>query len=186
MNGARKINAITGSSAGYNAGMSDIPASHRLIDLSPDEPLHPNIQRLYQYWLGLAPERHLPEWRLPGRQHIDPLSFPDLLPGIWMLDVERNPLRFRYRLAGTRIVEAAGREVTGLYMDEAHLHASQQPGGLARYADAADHGRPSRRKGKATLWQHKDYRQVENILLPLARDGETVDMLLVYTQLFTE
>lgn len=181
MNGARRIDPVSGSAARYNAGMTDIPANRRLIDLSPGEPMHPNILRLYRYWLDLAPER-----RLPGRQHIDPLSFHDLLPGIWILDVERNPLRFRYRLVGTRIVEASGREVTGLYMEEAHPHVRSMPSGLARYIDAANHGLPSRRKGKATLWQHKDYQQVENILLPLARDGETVDMLLVYSQLFTE
>ncbi|WP_374634992.1 PAS domain-containing protein [Ferrovibrio sp.] len=160
--------------------MSHSPADRTLIDLSPGEAMHPNIKRLYEHWRALAPDRPL-----PGRQHIDPLNFPDLLPGIWLLQVERDPLRFRYRLAGTNIVEVAGHEVTGLYMEEAHPQIKNQPNALARYINAAKNGRPSRRKGKATLWQHKDFHLIENLLLPLAKDGETVDMILVYTQLYT-
>ncbi|MFY7779876.1 MAG: hypothetical protein ACOVQI_02005, partial [Tagaea sp.] len=41
--------------------------------------------------------------------------------------------------------------------------------------------KPSRRRGTALLWRHNDFREVENVLLPFASDGRTVDMIMMYT-----
>ena len=76
----------------------------------------PRLRRLYDHWLSLRPAAG----GLPGRQHIDPAAIRDLLPWIWMVDVERNPLRFRYRLLGTEQVHAMERDFTGRFLDEAH------------------------------------------------------------------
>jgi hypothetical protein len=57
---------------------------------------HPMVLSFYEYWLSVAPPG-----RLPGRQHIRPEDLVPMLPRLWMLDVHRNPLRFRYRLVGT-------------------------------------------------------------------------------------
>src|SRR5262245_24319768 len=62
---------------------------------------HPMVQRFYDYWLSVAP----PD-RLPGRQHIAPEDLIPLLPRLWLLDVYRDPLRFRYRLVGTAVVKS--------------------------------------------------------------------------------
>lgn len=43
---------------------------------------------------------------------------------------------------------------------------------------------PSRRRGIAQLWIHADYREIENLILPLASDGTNVDILMVSTKLF--
>lgn len=64
---------------------------------------HPRICRLYSYWQTKHPPNGL-----PGRQHIDPLELRDLLPTIWLLDVQREPFRLRYPVVGTGIVEAMG------------------------------------------------------------------------------
>lgn len=90
---------------------------------------HPRAQRLYGYWRSIAPQG-----ALPGRQHFDPMDVPDLLSCLWLLDVQRDPFRLRYRLAGTAIVEAIGREVTGQWLDEAHPHIEDRGGFLARYS----------------------------------------------------
>src|ERR1700681_3947345 len=68
---------------------------------------HPTVRRFYEYWLSVAPSG-----RLPGRQHIHPEDLVTVLPRVWMLDVYRNPLRFRYRLAGTHIDLSVHRELT--------------------------------------------------------------------------
>jgi hypothetical protein len=135
---------------------------------------------MYRYWQQRRPAPDV----LPGRQHIDPLDFPDLLPGIWLLDVQREPLRFRYRLVGTRIVEGIGREVTGQWLDEAHPHVLATGGYGDRYRDAVMSGAVAHRRGPARLWDHQDYREVENVLLPLAADGRTVDILMMLTVLY--
>jgi hypothetical protein len=40
----------------------------------------------------------------------------ELLPNMVIMDVEREPLRFRYRLVGTRVVEFNNLEFTGRYL----------------------------------------------------------------------
>src|SRR5215813_216703 len=101
--------------------------------------LHPKIARVLAYWRAIHPAAGV----LPGRQHFDPMAIPDVLPGIWLLDVEREPLRLRYRLAGTRIVESIGREVTGLWFDEVHPELARQAGYLDRYRTVIEMREPS-------------------------------------------
>jgi len=141
---------------------------------------HPDILRMRDYWRSIHPPTGL-----PGRQHVDVLDIPKaLLPRIWLLDVQAAPFRLRYRLAGTEIVRAIGREVTGQWLDDAHPHLKGDPQYLARYRGVVTTRAPSRRRGRATLWTHQDYREIENILLPLARDSATVDMIMVLTVLY--
>ena len=138
---------------------------------------HPRLVELYRYWRSIHPAHGL-----PGRQHLDPAAIPHLLSTIWMLDVRREPLRFRYRLVGTRIRERAGRELTGLWLDEAHPTTWQNPQAAARLEALVRTGIPSRRRGKPTLfYAHRDWREVENLMLPLATDGKTIDVILVIT-----
>jgi hypothetical protein len=147
--------------------------------VSADQPWGRGVRLAYEYWLGRRPDG-----ALPGRRHIDPTDIPHLLRGLWLIDVAREPFRLRYRLVGTRIVEAMGRDPTGLWLDDAHPHARKVPGFFARYLRVVETGVPSRRKGTALLWNHRDYREIENILLPLAADGKTVDMIMVYTSIY--
>jgi len=141
---------------------------------------HPRIARLYRYWLSIHP----PAGGVPGRQHFDPVDVPELLPGIWLLDVQHRPFRLRYRLVGTGIVEAVGREVTGQWLDQAHPHLRNDATFFERYRRAAEQKRPEWRKGKPRIWAHRDFGEIENLLLPLARDGATVDILLAFTVLY--
>ncbi len=118
--------------------------------------------------------------RLAGRRDFDPLEMPQLLPHLTLFDVERDPLRFRIRLVGTAIVAAMGRDTTGLYLDQ-----------LERIESVAERARqltldktPFYLAGLPLTWTHRDYRTYSVLGLPLASDGETVDMLL-YSMIFT-
>jgi hypothetical protein len=137
---------------------------------------HPKVAQFFLYW-----RRIHPAGGLPGRQHFDPLAIHALLPGVWLLDFEREPFRLRYRLIGTEAVEAVGAEVTGQWMDEAHPVIGQTPGYLDRYRAVVEQKVPSWRRGTPRLWTHKKYATLENILVPLASDGSTVDMLAALT-----
>lgn len=76
--------------------------------------------KIFDYWRArLGPD----SW--PARKAIDPLDFPELLPWINLVDIERaaeaagkSAFRFRHRLIGTGLVEMAGRDSTGKYFDE--------------------------------------------------------------------
>ena len=139
---------------------------------------HPSLQAVYRYWLGIHPEKGL-----PGRQHLDPLDLRRFLPQLWLVDVQHEPFRLKYRLVGTRIRELVGRELTGQWLDEAHPFVAEDPATLDRFRRVATTGEPSRRRGKPTLFltDKADFTEFENVFLPLARDGETVDMILSYS-----
>jgi hypothetical protein len=134
---------------------------------------HPKIRQLEDYWLALRPQ----EDRLPGRQHIDPGDIPGLLPQLFLVDVERAPLRFKYRLVGTEYVQMMGRDLTGEYLDLVHPGFR---GPIQRqYIDTAERARPAYRKGPVMYANaQKSYLTVERLIVPLARNGVDVDMIM--------
>ena len=147
----------------------------------PSDPAdwHPPVRQFYDYWLSVAPPG-----RLPGRQHIAPEDIRTLLPRLWMCDVFRDPLRFRYRLVGSEIVRSVQRELTGQWLDEAQPQSVTNPTLSNRYRFIVETGQPTWRRGP-TLWiRDPQHRSVENCLLPLAADGETVDKIIAMTALF--
>ena len=137
---------------------------------------HPLINKFYEYWLSVAPEG-----QLPGRQHIRPEQIPGFLSRLWILDVCRDPLRFRYRLCGTELVRSLGREVTGMWLDEAH---PQVPASRERFRYMIDTGRPTWRRGPPLWSRHADHRSIETCVVPLAADGRTVDKIMGFCMLF--
>lgn len=65
-------------------------------------------RELYDYWRRCAGARSM-----PSRDDIDPTAIPHLLPGVSLLDAEGGLDAIRYRLAGTRVRQIYGFEVTG-------------------------------------------------------------------------
>ena len=132
------------------------------------------VRQLYQHWLGLHPAGG----GLPGRQHLDPTTLPlPVLPFLWLADVQQVPLRFKYRLLGTEQVRILGRDYTGHWIDEAHPNFLGSAA-YAQFITAAERGAVGYRNGHTMIILPKDYRSMERLILPLARDGRTVDMLL--------
>ena len=140
---------------------------------------HPMVRRFYDYWISAAPPA-----RLPGRQHIAPEDLIPLLPHLWLLDVYRDPLRFRYRLVGTSVVKSLRRELTGQWLDEVQPESVSNPALRDRYRFVAETGRPTWRHGP-TLWERDPvHRAVENCFVPLAANGETVDKIFAMGVIF--
>lgn len=140
------------------------------------QPLHPKIRALVEYWVSIHPASGL-----PGRQHFEPLDIAELLPNIWLVDVERSPtLRFRYRLIGTSVARAFEHEPTGRYLDDAHADAHDGRIRLS-VSDVVRDRQPNWRTGRPTLWHLQDYLQLERVFLPMASDGETIDLILALT-----
>jgi PAS domain-containing protein len=133
------------------------------------------IGRLLEYWRAIAPVAG----RLPGRQHLEPTDLPELLRWIWLIDVQPEPLRFRYRLVGTGHREVIGRDVTGMPVDEVMPDFPRMPGYADFIAAAGGEMRFCRRPPPFAV--DKSFVLMERLALPLARDGTTVDMLLGLT-----
>ncbi|MET4698885.1 hypothetical protein ABIE65_001907 [Constrictibacter sp. MBR-5] len=147
---------------------------HPDIILAQD--LHPRVRAIVAHWATMGQQD-----RLPGRQHLDPRTIPRLLPNVWLVDVERSrALRFRYRLAGTRITRAFSEDPTGRHLDEVHQDFGSN--GVARYLEeVVETGLASWRSGKPAFWELHDFTHIERVYLPLAADGETVDMILAFS-----
>jgi len=134
---------------------------------------HPKLAALHAYWQAQKPRPDL----LPSRAHISPADIPALLPNIYLLDVLENPLRFRYRLVGTKLLYAGDRELTGLFMEEAHPNffiAAPYPD----YVACVREHRINRRLGSPVFDWDREHVRIERLLLPLASDGIRVDMIL--------
>lgn len=134
---------------------------------------HPKLRRAYDYWLKIRPNADA----LPGRQHLDPTDVPDLLPHLFLVDVTKEPLRFHYRLMGTSLVNAVGRDITGMWFDEAFPDfrgsaLEEQMSAVVRNAKLSYH------KGPLLASAEREFLWIERLLLPLARDGSNVDMLM--------
>ena len=130
--------------------------------------------RMRDYLTGVAPPG-----KLPGRQHIDPLAIRALLSFTNLVDIERTDgnIRFRFRLIGTLQSTAAGREISGRYLEEAVL---------PEYVDRIRANMTTVVESREPVYDRfgmphpdRDFIDTERVYFPLARDGETVDMLLI-------
>jgi hypothetical protein len=133
------------------------------------------IRRVFDYWRAIRPA----EDRLPGRQHLEPADLPELLRWLWLVDIQREPLRFRYRLVGTGHREVIGQDLTGKWIDEAFSHFPR----MATYPQFLDvvAGEPRYCRCPPPFRVDERYVAMERLLLPLARDGLSVDMMLGFT-----
>ena len=138
---------------------------------------HPVARQLYDYWLTMHPAGG----GLPGRQHFDPMQVAAALPNIWLIDVEHDPLRLTYRLVGTKIQEIAGQSLTGQLLEDVHPDLRSEPEYADRYLAPARQGVAVWASGKSVFRIESPHGKTEVLVLPLATDGKTVDMLLGVT-----
>lgn len=131
-----------------------------------------HLRQLLHYWCG----KRKPG-AIPSRKDIDPIEIPRLMPYVALVDVLRDPLDYRYRLAGTKLVEMTGYDRTGLRMREFFTPQAVAATEvlLTRLIATRE---PLAFKGKM-FWIDEDYRHFEALVLPLAADGQTVDMAIM-------
>ncbi len=130
-------------------------------------------EEIYAYWASLRQGT-----QLPGRSDIAPDGFKRLLPAVSLIDVRRDPMAFRQRLAGTGLYSVYGREITGRALDDVYNSA------------AADYWRrelgkvvESRRPAvgvHSMAWRGASHMSILWLRLPLATNGVDVDMILGY------
>jgi N-acetylglutamate synthase-like GNAT family acetyltransferase len=71
------------------------------------------IAGLARYWEAKRGQRAMPTWA-----DFDPGEIKPLLPHLMVTRYERNPLRVRYSLVGTFVVQYGGADFTGQYLDQ--------------------------------------------------------------------
>lgn len=131
----------------------------------------PQLKALHEIWQGRCRGR-----RVPARADFDPIDLKTHLGNLFLIDVERTPLRFRVRLIGTRITTVVQRDVTGMYLDQ--IYAGKLFESLFEALSwVADARAPLRVHSRAGHPRNPFY-LYEGLLLPLSADGETVNMVL--------
>lgn len=134
----------------------------------------PLMIELYDYW---AARRR--DGRLPGRRDIDPVDLAKQLPNLMLIDILGPPLRFRYRLVGTQVVAASAEDRTGAFFDAVEFFR-KNPVVMEQYQEVAETREPALSLEPFRNYVDDTTYEVERLILPLASDGNAVDMVLVY------
>lgn len=134
--------------------------------------MRPELANLYGVW-----RQSSVEGSLPARADIGPEALKPWLRNVALIDVEPDPLRFRRRLVGTKIVDYQGADRTGRYLGERD-HDTVDSWFFEDYLDCASKGVAVHR-AERSLDAGGNTIRWERVLLPLARDGRTPDMILV-------
>ncbi|MGZ8362912.1 MAG: motility/cell cycle regulatory protein MopJ [Caulobacteraceae bacterium] len=130
-------------------------------------------EELFAYWAARREGA-----RLPRRANIDPRDLKRMLPTISLIDVTRDPRDYRLRLAGTGLYRVYGREITGRALED--IYASGAAEYWRRELDkVVDQRRPAAGVHNFA-WRGAPHLTVLWLRLPLASNGEDVDMILGY------
>jgi hypothetical protein len=134
----------------------------------------PDLIRFYDAWAALRGDR-----AMPSRKDLDPLQIgPEFLPNLMLIDVLREPRRYRYRLIGTHVVTATGEDRTGRIFENVGFF-KVHPAIVEQYGRVVDTMQPLHSLEPFTNFRSGSAYEVDRLLLPLSSDGHTVDMLVV-------
>jgi hypothetical protein len=135
------------------------------------------LRAIYAYWDGKRRGR-----LMPSRADIEPTELKPYLPQLVLLDVEGDPVRFRYRLVGTEVTQVRGglskSDPTGQFVD-AVTHRQGTEAVLEHYRRVAAERRPLLASGLYTPTPERPWARFLRLVLPLSADGTVVNMLLV-------
>ena len=135
---------------------------------------HESVRSLHAYWKAQCNGRPM-----PSRADIDPADFRHHLPSVTLVDVVPDARRFVYRLVGTQEVAGRGCDPKGRSVGDAFYGESREAS-LACYDYVVRTRRPFCFRDPYITsdgWPEQE----DTLYLPLSADGETVNMVLVYT-----
>jgi len=127
----------------------------------------------YQYWLARAGSC------LPDRSAFDPpIEIPALARCMMLMDVRRDPLDFLYRYVGIAVRPHLTADWTGWWMSD--ISFQRAPSSIWSYhQQVAEIGEPLFIQPDY-VGPMADYLFVEAALLPLSREGRTVDKIMIF------
>ena len=136
----------------------------------PDSLREPMLRQLCSYWIRQCGGR-----TMPRRCDLDPVEMSFALGNLILVDVERDPPVFRFRLYGTNVARYFGDDLTGRttsVFDDGLRDAIEEP-----YRRAVDEKKPF--YCEHLYEDRKRTIRATNLLLPLSDDNDLVNMILV-------
>jgi len=126
---------------------------------------------LWQYWLGLCDGGSV-----PSRGYVSPTEIGPVLSWTFLIDVTPQE-GYRYRLVGTGIVREMGYDMTGQLVSRAYAGPDwdqvQQD-----YQWVIENRKPCLTHNSVVIPVSRQNYSYRRLLLPLANDGQHVDMLI--------
>ena len=155
-----------------NAAVCLVQSPYRVV-YEPDVADRPLHQALHDWW-----DRSRGENIAPFRESLDPTKLRAHLGSLVLVECLPGLTDFRYRLIGTNIVEAFGRDSTGstvatLYAADPELRETLL--GICR--NVARRAVPARAFGDLRTVD-RPYRDVDSFYLPLAREDGSIGWVL--------
>jgi len=131
---------------------------------------------LLDYWSAKRGTR-----LFPARRDIDPVELPPkILPNIAIVAVEHcenTDARFSYRLVGTNVVRYFGTDVTGRPFKEVFSTPEELRSERSHYFHVLETGEIHFVSAQLKI-PGREFLSSTRMLLPLASDGQTIDMIL--------
>lgn len=135
----------------------------------------PILRQGLAYWNEKRAQR-----MMPARADIDPMEIIPILPHVILLDVLRDPLDFRYRLIGTVTEDHMAEPYTGRRFSE--ISHQRAPSRIWSCCEQVVQDPRPLRSDIPYIGPKRDFTALEDIMMPLAADGETVDMIFVVVE----
>jgi hypothetical protein len=154
----------------------DWPALRGFVEHVLTKIERPTLRRLYELWKARRGGR-----LFPARADFSPHDFAFALGNLSLIDVLRDPLRFRVRLQGSHSSARLGWDITGRFFDEIP-DPEYRAVTLETYERIVEDRRP-RCEVRELLFDNRSHRY-EILWLPLAADGSTIDMIMACVALF--
>lgn len=130
-----------------------------------------DLRQLYFYWLSKKTNRFP-----PPRAAIEPGEIRFLLSSLFIIEVDHEEQRFRYRLAGSDVEAMVQAKLHGRWLDEA-LRSPLREFFDEGFCIAAFDRKVHYRKNTLHL-AGRPYIRYSRVLLPLSNTGERIDHLL--------
>lgn len=139
----------------------------------------PDVRIFLDVWTKARGNRFAPRW-----EDVDMLDFPArLIPLIYVVDVEYEPLRFRYRFIGTKVCDFEGQDYTGQYVSDLQPTAV---GEAAQKAFERFVNRPTPEFFAMLVDENNRQRHVFSVYggirVPLSSDDKTVTQIMGLAQ----
>ncbi|MDE2227875.1 MAG: PAS domain-containing protein [Alphaproteobacteria bacterium] len=112
----------------------------------------------------------------PARRDFDPCDLAYALGYVSLMDVLRDPLRFRFRLHATGIAERTGAELTGKFVHEMK-DLRHRDMAAAHFREVVETRRPVANIRRAYVTDRRIW-NCEVLVAPLSSNGSDIDMLI--------
>lgn len=131
----------------------------------------PRLAFLFDYWREKKGARVA-----ASRMDLLPSEIKPFMPIMNLIDVHRDPWRFRHRLVGTEIVDRIGRDVTGSFVSP-ELYGTAYPRVFEGLRKVAADAQPYARVAPVS-WNDRSWLWAESLELPLIDSAGEVNMIL--------